>query len=168
MKIIPVKIRNFRASVPAFIDDQDHDFLSAFVWYVDPGTSTLYARKMESRRKGGSWKTKSVSMHRLIVNAPRGKDVDHINGNGLDNRRANLRICSRKENLGNQRVRTNNTSGFKGVYWHNRAKKWCAQITENEHGRHQGLFQTKEEAARAYDLAAKNLYGDFAKLNFPT
>lgn len=100
MKIIPVKIRNFRASVPAFIDDQDHDFLSAFVWYVDPGTSTLYARKMESRRKGGSWKTKSVSMHRLIVNAPRGTGIIVPKSGAPKSRRtstADIKVFSRRK-----------------------------------------------------------------------
>lgn len=109
---------------------------------------------------------KHVYMHREIMNAPSGMDVDHINGNTLDNRKENLRICTRSQNKMNTSRRKGNTSGYKGVCFDNTNKKWLATITINGKLKHIGLFQDAKSAAIAYDKKAKELFGDFAKLNF--
>jgi hypothetical protein len=102
-------------------------------------------------------------MHRLIMAAPDGIGVDHINGDGLDNRRANLRLASQRDNSANMAVRASSATGFKGVSWKRRNRKWQAQIGRT----YLGIFASAEEAARAYDHAAREAWGEFAHLNFP-
>jgi hypothetical protein len=138
------------------VDAADFDWLSRHTWHA--AGSSEYARATI----GG----KSVSMHRLIMNAPLGKVVDHINGNRWDNRRSNLRICTPGENLRNAR-KGRGTSRFKGVFWDSQRRKWGAGIYRD--GRHfwLGYFTDEVEAAKAYDRAARELFGAFAHLNFP-
>jgi len=104
-------------------------------------------------------------MHRLIMDAPDGTDVDHRNMDRVDNRRSNLRLATRAENLRNQGLSRNNTSGFKGVS--RLDGKWRAEIRVKWKLIYLGLFDDKVEAARAYDTAAKEHFGEFARLNFP-
>ena len=107
-------------------------------------------------------------MHRLIMNAPKGLQVDHINNVGIDNRRFNLRLCNQSNNQANRGLDKDNTSGYKGVTFKKdkpRNKPWQAQI--NYKGKHYsiGYFATKEEAAKAYNAKAKEFFGEFARLN---
>jgi hypothetical protein len=102
-------------------------------------------------------------MHQLITGWPL---TDHINGNGLDNRRANLRPASAEENQRNQR-KTHGTSRYKGVCWFKATKRWHAQIRTGGKRHHLGFYTEEVEAALAYDAAARNLFGDFAAVNFP-
>jgi|SRR5699024_12026504 len=104
-------------------------------------------------------------MHRVIMNPPEGMYVDHINNNKLDNRKSNLRLCTHMQNRHNSVANINNTSGYKGVFWHNQAKKWRVQITTRGKTHSFGLYHDKHEAAKAYNEAAKDLYGEFAYLN---
>lgn len=106
-----------------------------------------------------------VYMHRFLMDAPAGKQVDHINGNGLDNRRANMRLCSGRENARN-RIGTAR-SGYKGVYQSRHGNRWYASIRAEDRTHRLGAFETPEAAARAYDEAAVRFHGDFARLNFP-
>lgn len=107
-------------------------------------------------------------LHRLIMEPiPDGMEVDHIDGDSLNNRRSNLRIVSHAQNNMNKVLQSNNTSGFKGVSWNRNAGKWSASIKKRNRKRHIGLFASREEAARAYDDAARELHGEFARLNFP-
>jgi hypothetical protein len=120
------------------------------------------------RPKVGGRRERTVWMHRLLLGEPEGLEIDHINGDGLDNRRGNLRTATRLENARNIRPRSH--TGLKGVRLKSRplAKPWVAVIHPGA-GReiHLGYFATPEEAARAYDAAAREHFGEFARLNFP-
>jgi hypothetical protein len=139
----------------ALIDESDLALVGPFKWLAMTGDG--------GKRYAARWDRDSMLLHRFITGAVRGQDVDHINGDTLDNRRANLRVCSRSDNLGNQKLRGNNTSGFKGVYWNVAAGKWRAKIADV----YLGLYPTAEDAARAYDDGARMRWGEFARLNFP-
>ena len=104
-------------------------------------------------------------MHRIILNLGGEKECDHKNGDGLDNRRENLRICSHRENQFNRKKSKNNISGYKGVSWSKKSRKWRTCIQINNKTKHLGLFIDKIQAAIIYNKAAKNLYGKFANLN---
>jgi len=143
----------------ALIDDEDFDAVDAHgKWHAYRCRCTFYARKNYNR--GGTWV--SLRMHQVIT----GWDfVDHINGDGLDNRRVNLRPATVALNARNRRIRSNNTSGYKGIY--RKENRWYATVTVD--GRHYALggYATAEEAARAYDAGALIHHGEFARLNFP-
>ena len=110
-------------------------------------------------------------MHRLVMSRILGRElerneiIDHVNGNGLDNRRENLRISTNSQNLANRRKNCNNTSGFKGVQ--PKRKKYSACVGFQGKKIRLGVYDTPEEAARAYDEKAKELFGEYANLNFP-
>lgn len=141
----------------ALVDDDVYDEMSGYRWYSMKGYATRgYFHK---------GRTKHVRMHRAIVGAAPGVMVDHINGNTLDNRRENLRVCSNSDNQKN-RHRANGSSRFKGVCWNKQSNKWQAGIKLNGKSKHLGLFGSEEDAARAYDQAAAQMFGEFARPNF--
>ena len=92
-------------------------------------------------------------------------DLDHINGNRIDNSLKNLRLATRQQNMANKKYHKNSSSNFKGVYWRKSIKKWVASISLNKERFYLGAFNDEIEAARAYDLKAKELFGEYAKLN---
>lgn len=107
-------------------------------------------------------------LHRLLMQPNEGLTVDHINGDGLDNRRGNLRVCTQGQNQCNQQKQKRPTSSrFKGVYWWSHRSIWAAHIKHNRKRICLGYFKSEEDAARAYDAAAGRLFGEFANLNFP-
>jgi len=139
------------------IDLEDRDRVGLIKWHAVCDGKNFYAACCKRKDRP------SMKLHRYIMYAKKGEHVDHINGDTLDNRKENLRICKHKENLKNQRIRKNNTSGYRGVYFNKSHKKWRAQIQDGEGNRkYLGSFSTPEEAAKAYDTAAKEIYGDFA------
>lgn len=143
----------------ALVDDQDFDRVMALgPWSAFPRGRNWYGRRTV-RVAGGNGT--SLYLHRVVLDVPR---VDHINGDGLDNRRANLRSASHADNMRNARLRSDNTSGFKGVS--RSGDKWSASLHLD--GRHLslGAFSDPEQAARAYDAAALEHFGPFARLNF--
>lgn len=145
------------------VDADDFDFLNQWKWYAwKDGERNCYARKHERLPDGKGIK---VYMHRLIMSAPKGKDVDHINHNGLDNRKCNLRVCDRFENNGNSRKRKNTSSVYKGVYWSKHEQKWHASIRVNKRKVSLRYHSLEIDAALAYNKAAKELFGEFALLN---
>lgn len=139
----------------AIVDDADFEWLSQMEWIARKIRHTTYAYTKNLR-----------AMHRLIVNAPVGMEVDHIDSNGLNNTRSNLRICTSTQNHGNARISTANKSGFKGVHWDSQRQKYRAQIGRSPRV-HLGYHITAIDAARAYDRAALAHFGEFARLNFP-
>ncbi len=141
----------------ALVDAADYEWLSQYKWRTTGG-SEGYARATIAG--------KNVFMHRLIMNPPAGKVVDHINQNRWDNRRDNLRECTQAENLRNRRS-LRGTSRFKGVHWNARIRKWVATICLNRKLIHLGYFDDEVAAAHAYDEKARELFGPFAYLNFP-
>ena len=144
----------------AIIDDADLDLVSGYRWQARKDDRRWYAQTVV-RRADGSRTT--LNMHRLILGlADQKAHTDHVNGNGLDNRRTNLRACSQAENQWNCGTQANNTSGFKGVNCDKSSGKWRARITVEGKRMNLGLYPTPQEAHQAYCKAAIELHGDFA------
>lgn len=106
-------------------------------------------------------------LHRFVMNAQKGEEIDHISRDTLDNRKSNLRRCTRSQNIANARLNARNSSGYRGVSRDKRTGRWIAQIQVRSSPRHIGVFDTPLEAALAYDAVAREAFGEFAFLNFP-
>jgi len=156
----------------ALIDEIDED-LTKLKWCTNQfGRETSkvwYALRKGPERDG---KQTSTLMHRVILERilgrklEKGEQCDHINHDGLDNRRNNIRLATKQENNRNMsKSRSNKTSKYKGVYWHADRNKWRARIVINEKSKSLGYFINEKEAAKAYNNAATELFGEFAKLN---
>lgn len=144
------------------IDEADSERVGSFKWFASGREGAVYAARHQ--RTGGS-RQDTILLHRFLTGCPSGMEVDHINGDRLDNRRINLRICEHQENGRNTRRRTDNTSGFKGVS-PEKGGKWRANIRIEGRQVYLGTFVDPEKAARAYDAAAVAAYGRFARTNF--
>lgn len=144
----------------AIVDDEDFEFLSQWPWHAFKGHGDkFYACRNSAFDAEG--KRTHIFMHRVIAQTPDGMDTDHINGNGLDNRRSNLRHASRSENMWNRAPNRRGTSKHKGVYWHCQRNKWCASIQVGKVRKHLGLFETEQAAAEAYAARAEVEFGEF-------
>lgn len=135
------------------VDDDIFDELNKYNWCFDG--------KYVSRTVKGE----KIKMHRVIMNPQKGMQVDHIDGNKLNNQRQNLRICTNAQNSRNRRLRSDNKTGFKGVFWRERDKVFTAYITYNQKNKHLGTFRSAVEAAKVYNNAAIEYFGEFAYLN---
>ena len=145
----------------AIVDDEDFDWLNQWKWHASTG-EYAYATT-NSRLKGVH---KQVRMHRLIMGAVGPEVVDHISHNTMDNRRVNLRICTKAQNNYNKKPRETESSIFKGVVFDKRSKKFGAEICFNDKRTWLGTYNSELEAARAYDAIAVKLFGEYAKTNF--
>jgi len=144
----------------ALVDDADHALVNQSKWlYVGSG----YAGRFVTI----DGKKKLLYLHRFLLNAQPDQRVDHINGDRLDCRRANLRLATTKQNVQNRRCATRSTSGKKGVCWHKGMRKWHVRITAKGTRLHLGYHDDLETAARLYDAAAKHFFGAYARPNYP-
>jgi len=153
------KIITLTQSKEAIVDDDMFEYLNQWQWYYNAGYAV--------RAVGKHRHQKHIYMHREIMHTPDGMETDHINGNGLDNQRANLRACTTSQNQANSNKQRNNTSGYKGVCFIKRDNKWRASVIINKKYKSIGSFENPIDAAKAYDKKAKELFGSFARLNFP-
>ncbi len=138
-----------------YVDDEDFVALNKFKWCARKNRKVFYA----IRRSGN----KTEQMHAVIMKTPKGLQTDHIDGDGLNNQRSNLRVCTQSENRMNTGGYKNNKSGFRGVYWKAETKKWAAQITAGGKQFSLGYFKTKELAHEAYCRACVKYHGEFAR-----
>lgn len=132
----------------ALVDDEDYPELSKFKWYAHKDYNTLYALRKSSRVNG---KQHTIPMHSVILGTPKGMETDHINGNGLDNRRENLREVTTRENAQNRH--TPKTSKYPGVTWHKQRGKWQANIRVAGKLNYLGLYGDEETAGIVYAMA---------------
>lgn len=150
----------------AVVDDETFEYLNQYKWYYHQRVKTNkpgYAARRETTSKG---KSRIVFMQYYILPKKDDLSIDHINGDSLDNRRSNLRYCTKEQNSFNVSRRRNGQSKYKGVtFFHNHIDKWRANIYLNGRQTFLGTFDNEEDAARAYNRAAKKAHGNFARLN---
>ena len=142
----------------AIVDESDFEWLNQWKWFYHNGG---YA----ARSIWENGKNRLLLMHRIILNPPPRMQGDHRNGNRLDNRRCNLRICTRSQQAMNSKKRSGCSSCYKGVMWAADWQKWKAKIKLDGKQRFLGHFDSEQRAARAYNVAARELFGEFARLN---
>ena len=138
------------------ISDEDYSEVSKYKWFL----------KRETHKESVIRTIGKISLSRFLLNPPKGMLVDHIDGNRLNNQRENIRICTPAENARNTILYSTNTSGFRGVMWKKSNKKWHARITVNYKRISLGFFDSITDAAKAYNKAAKEYFGEFARLNY--
>lgn len=150
----------------SIVDADDYYRLSKSKWYHNCGYAIRRATNTEKQAGFGE----RVRMHRLIIDCPEGMEIDHIDGNGLNNQKSNLRVCTRLENIHNIGKNRKNTSGYKGVYLDNKRQKWFAKVQKKmPNGKkvdfYSSAFDKREDAALAYNYLALKHLGGFARLN---
>ena len=149
------KIRGY-----AIVDDWNYNWLNQWRWSLHPSG---YAYRLRYNSKKGKYE--NISMHQIIHKNPKGSQTDHINRDPLDNREQNLRTATSSQNRMNIDLKRNNTSGYKGVYWHKRDKQWMVRIQKDYKQIFLGNFHDKKIAALRYNIEARELFGKYAKLN---
>lgn len=156
MKLIPLTHGKF-----AKVDDDDYERLMQWKWRWSPNGYAI--RTGGKGRKNRTW----IGMHNEVLSVPEGTLPDHKDGDGLNNQKDNLRPATNSQNQANAKISSRNKSGYKGVSWHSEGKCWVAKIRADDKQHHLGLFLDPKDAALAYDEAARRLFGEFARTNFP-
>lgn len=146
----------------ALVDDDEFEELSKFKWFGHREHNATYVWR---HQYNGTRKYGKVKMHRQVMKTNDDMIIDHRDRNGLNNQKSNLRICSCGENLMNATIRSDNASGFKGVSYHKKNKRWRATINKDGKQKSLGCYATPEAAAVAYNSAALELFGEFARPN---
>lgn len=146
----------------AIIDNEEYAKVKNYKWYVAKDKNTYYVQAHIVLND----KKTTIKMHRIIMDAKRNQILDHIDGNGLNNQKINLRFCTNSENLRNAKKRNNTSSKYKGVAWNCVHKYWQANIYVNGKLKSLGIYRDEYKAAKAYDRAAKKYFGEFARPNF--
>jgi len=163
-KIIEVPLTQGQTAI---IDEADAERVLVYKWFASKDKTYSGGGKFVAKRNVVHKGKRTVeSMHKFIMNTPESLCIDHIDRNPLNNTRKNLRLSTKAENLRNRSKQVNNKSGYKGVCWNKQAQKYHAQITHKGKRIHLGYYRNAEDAARVYDLKAKELFGEFAYLNF--
>ena len=142
----------------ALVDDWEYEQLNKHKWFALLKGNTYYARRRISRYK-------LCYMHHLVLPLIPGFEIDHIDGSGLNNQKHNLRYSTSQQNKMNQRSQLNTSSKYKGVHWCKETNKWRARIKLKETNKNLGFFRSEKEAALAYNSAALQYFGEFARLN---
>lgn len=156
MKLLDVSTKTHPAAF-AMVSDEDFDRVSKWKWSAFKGRNVFYA----ARRSAG----KMIRLHQEIMGDVGGKDIDHVDGNGLNNTRENLRACTHQENMWNVRKRRPGDSRYKGVSWSKPSLAWVTYIRVDGKRRNLGYFDSEEAAAMAYNVAAKEVQGAYCVLN---
>lgn len=159
----PYKIIKLTNGGQTVVDDEDFKKANKFKWYLSDNGYAV--RKGYNDPKTKKYTPKILRLHRLIMNTPPEYETDHVNHDKLDNRKSNLRVVTKSQNSFNVGIRKNNTSGYKGVSWSNVGKRWLAMINPGRKAVFLGYFANKEDAAKAYNEAAKKFYGEFGYMN---
>jgi len=150
----------------AIVDPEDYKRLAKYKWFLSESPTSSYAARWQYSGPGGL--RKKIWMHREVIDIPKHLLCDHINGNGLDNRAANLRPATVSQNLCNRpKTKAKTRSKYKGLEWDKIQRKWKVRIQCNGRKIYLGSFSKEIDAAIAYDKKAKALFGQFACLNFP-
>jgi hypothetical protein len=170
----PIRIEGNVAYVPltqgyeAIIDASDVELVNCWNWFVykkrSASTAYAYRNGLRAVRPDGSRENVTIPMHRVIMAAPVGMEVDHIDRNGLNNRRDNLRLVTKSQNQHNRAISSNNTSGYKGVFKHKASGKWLSEINVAGKQLYLGLFDTPEDAYAAYCSASVQFHGDYGRV----
>ena len=152
------------------LDDDDFELVSKYNWCVAKDCNTFYAcRNKEMPKENGKRKRKRIVLHRLVMGVDNPKiQIDHADRNGLNCQKSNLRICTPSQNMANRGKCKNSTSKYIGVCWAAKRKKWMAFLQTNGKSNNIGFYNCEIEAAKARDNVAKEIFGEFANLNFNT
>ena len=143
----------------ALVDDEDFERVNKLNWHANKSDNKFYART--NIRVNG--KRTCMKMHKFIID---GIEIDHVDSNGLNNQKHNLRSCTHHQNMMNKSPHINCTSKYKGVSWKVKINKWQCQISINGNVIYLGVYTNEIDAAKEYDKKAKELFGEFAYLNF--
>ena len=146
----------------ALVDNEDYESLNKYKWYASEVKGVFYAKRNVLRSNKGQ---ETILMHRVVLPSPIELDVDHIDNNGLNNQKSNLRVCTRSQNIMNSSLSNKNKSGYKGVSWHKGNNRYMSYIKLEYKQIHLGSFSDPIDAALAYDVAAIKYHGEFAKTN---